>query len=46
MGVPVDVLRRETDCVGLRCAGVPEQLVEVVALGVLLAGHDGLVLGR
>jgi hypothetical protein len=39
-GIPINVLSGQTGRVGLRGAGVPEQFVEVVALGVQLAGDD------
>ena len=45
--IPVDVLGAQARSVGLRGAGVPEQFVEVSALGVLFALEDGSVfLGR
>src|SRR5580765_1695013 len=34
---PVNVLRGKAGRVGLRCSGVPEQLVEVATLGVAFA---------
>jgi hypothetical protein len=36
-GIPVDVLGGQAGRVGLRGAGVPEQLVEIVALGIQLS---------
>jgi len=43
--VPVDVFGGQAGGIGLGGAGVPEEFVEVAALGVGLAGCDGATLG-
>jgi len=45
--VPVDILRGKSGGVGLGGAGMPEEFVEVAALGVgLTADHGGVFFGR